>query len=154
LRRELLDHVAPFESLLAAPEAIDGWVHSYNHQHRHQSLDMATPASAFRPHGPSCGDQLPAPGRPPGEMPAGQLQIGVIEPPPTVPPGGAPVEFEVLVPPSGQAEPGPGQAARLSEPGPAGRTLTIRADLRSIHLLLDWHVLRTVASRLPPARAA
>jgi hypothetical protein len=32
----------------------------------------------------------------------------------------------------------------------AGRTLTIWADLHSIHLLLDGHVLRTVASRLLP----
>src|SRR5439155_9568980 len=31
LRRELLDHVAPFESLAAAQEAIDGWVSAYNH---------------------------------------------------------------------------------------------------------------------------
>jgi transposase InsO family protein len=30
LRRELLDHVAPFESLAASQEAIDGWVHTYN----------------------------------------------------------------------------------------------------------------------------
>nr|WP_245577259.1 integrase core domain-containing protein [Actinoplanes globisporus] len=51
LRRELLDHVAPFESLAAAQEAIDGWVHAYNHQRPHQSLDMATPASLFRLHG-------------------------------------------------------------------------------------------------------
>ena len=32
----------------------------------------------------------------------------------------------------------------------AGRTLTVWADLHSIHLLLDGHVLRTVASRLLP----
>lgn len=39
-------------------------------------------------------------------------------------------------------------------PGLAGRTLIIRADLRSIHLLLDGHVLRTVASRLLPGDLA
>jgi len=38
--------------------------------------------------------------------------------------------------------------------GLAGRTLTVRADLRSIHLMLDGHVLRTVASRLRPADLA
>lgn len=52
LREEFLDHVAPFESLTAAQEAIDGWVAGYNQQRPHQSLDMATPASLFRPNGP------------------------------------------------------------------------------------------------------
>ncbi|MBX9978383.1 MAG: IS481 family transposase, partial [Mycobacterium gordonae] len=32
LRTEFLDHVAPFESIAAAQEAIDAWVHGYNHQ--------------------------------------------------------------------------------------------------------------------------
>ncbi len=49
LRREFLDQVAPFPSIMAAQEAIDAWVHSYNHARPHQSLDMATPASRFRP---------------------------------------------------------------------------------------------------------
>ncbi len=53
LRAEFLDHVAPFESLDAAQAAVDGWVESYNHQRPHQSLDMATPASLFRPNGPT-----------------------------------------------------------------------------------------------------
>jgi transposase InsO family protein len=86
LRRELLDHVATFESLAAAQEAIDGWVHTYNHQRPHQSLGMATPASLFRPHGPSRGDDAPAHAGQPAELP-GQLQVSVIEPPPTFPPG-------------------------------------------------------------------
>ena len=41
------------------------------------------------------------------------------------------------------------QALSVSQ-GLAGRTLTIWADLHSIHLTLDGHVLRTVASRLLP----
>ena len=49
LRRELLDHVAPFADLDTAQAAIDGWVQGYNHARPHQSLDMATPASLFRP---------------------------------------------------------------------------------------------------------
>jgi hypothetical protein len=32
----------------------------------------------------------------------------------------------------------------------AGRTVTVWADLRSIHALLDGHVVRTVDSRLRP----
>jgi transposase InsO family protein len=100
LRRELLDHVAPFESLAAAQDAIDGWVHAYNHAWPHQSLGMATPASVFRPHGPSRDDALQK-AEQPAEPPAQQLRIGMIEPPPAPPPGGRAVEFEARVPPSG-----------------------------------------------------
>ncbi|MFF6980317.1 helix-turn-helix domain-containing protein [Streptomyces sp. NPDC008343] len=50
LREEFLDHVVPFESLAAAQDAIDGWVHVYNHQRPYQALDMATPSSLFMPH--------------------------------------------------------------------------------------------------------
>jgi transposase InsO family protein len=49
LRREFLDHSRPFADLPAAQAAIDAWVHGYNHSRPHQSLDMATPASLFRP---------------------------------------------------------------------------------------------------------
>ncbi len=49
LRRELLDHVGPFADQPTAQAAIDAWVHGYNHSRPHQALDMATPASAFRP---------------------------------------------------------------------------------------------------------
>ena len=147
LRRELLDHVAPFESLAAAQEAIDGWVHAYNHARPHQSLGMATPASVFRPHGPSRDDALQK-AEQPAEPPAEQLRIGVIEPPPGPPPGGGAVEFEARVPPSGIVTVVSGRQALTVRAGLAGRTLTIWADLHSVHLLLDGHVLRTVASRL------
>ena len=49
LRTEFLDHVAPFESIAAAQDAVDAWVHAYHHQRPHQALDMAVPASLFRP---------------------------------------------------------------------------------------------------------
>ncbi|MEW2581040.1 integrase core domain-containing protein [Streptomyces syringium] len=45
--------MAPFESLAAAQEAVEGWVHSYNHQRPHQALVMAVPVSLFRPHAPA-----------------------------------------------------------------------------------------------------
>jgi transposase InsO family protein len=47
LRTELLDHVSPFESLPAAQDAIDAWVHAYNHARPHQALDMAAPATSI-----------------------------------------------------------------------------------------------------------
>lgn len=78
----------------------------------------------------------------------------MIEPPPAVPPGGAGVEFEIRVPPSGGLTLVPGKQQIPVSPGLVGRTLTAWADLRSIHLLLDGHVLRTVASLLAPADLA
>jgi hypothetical protein len=148
LRRELLDHVSPFESLAAAQEAIHGWVHAYNRARPHQSLGMATPASVFRPHGPARGEPPPPTADQPQEPAAAQLRIGVIEPPPAPPPGGGAVEFEARVPPSGIVTVVSGRQAITVRAGLAGRTLTIWADLHSIHLILDGHVLRTVASRL------
>ena len=139
--------MAPFESLAAAQDAIDGWVHAYNHVRPHQSLGMATPASVFRPHGPSRDDTRQK-AEQPAEPPAEQLRIGVIEPPPAPPPGGDAVEFEARVPPSGVVTVVSGRQALTVRAGLAGRTLTIWADLHSVHLLLDGHVLRTVASRL------
>ena len=49
LRRELLDASGPFADLPSAQAAISAWVHAYNHARPHQALDMATPASLFRP---------------------------------------------------------------------------------------------------------
>jgi transposase InsO family protein len=50
LRRELLDPTDPFVDLPSAQAAITAWVHTYNRARPHQSLDMATPASLFRPN--------------------------------------------------------------------------------------------------------
>jgi transposase InsO family protein len=37
-----------FESFEAAQQALDAWVHDYNHDRPHQALEMATPADRFR----------------------------------------------------------------------------------------------------------
>lgn len=154
IRRELLDHVAPFESLPAAQAALDAWLHTYNHQRPHQSLDMATPASRFRPHGPARDhtdtDTAAAHTSTP---PAGAAGIDVIEPPAEHPGGGA-VEFELRVPPSGELSLVPGKQKVSVNHGLVGQTLTVWADLRSIHLLLHGHPIRTIASRLAPADLA
>ncbi|WP_425301607.1 integrase core domain-containing protein [Nocardia wallacei] len=39
-----------FTDLPTAQTAITAWVHTYNHTRPHQALDMATPASLFRPN--------------------------------------------------------------------------------------------------------
>jgi hypothetical protein len=111
---------------------------------------MVTPASLFRPHGPSRDSLPPRAAGTPGLPPAEHLHVGIIEPP-ADPPGGAAVEFEVRVPPGGGLTLVPGKQQVSVSQGLAGRTLTVRADLRSVNLLLDGHVLRTVASRLLPA---
>ncbi|SNT63608.1 Integrase core domain-containing protein [Streptosporangium subroseum] len=155
LRQELLDHVAPFESPDAAQEAIDAWVHTYNHARPHQALNMATPASVFRPHGPTRDDALPAASASaePHPEPTPQLMIEVAEPP-LAPSPAAAVEFDIRVPPSGELSLVPGKQRVGVSQGLAGRTLTIWADLRSIRLLLEGHLVRTVASRLLPADLA
>jgi hypothetical protein len=95
LREEFLNHVAPFESVESAQAAVDGWVSSYNHQRPHQALDMATPASLFRPNGPTRLDVQPGTRTDTSESPA--LAATVIEPAPTPPPESGAVEFEARV---------------------------------------------------------
>lgn len=178
LREEFLDHVAPFASPAAAQAAIDGWVEAYNRSRPHQALDMATPASLFRPNGPTRLDVGKHPDKATGSdanvaecvdtedtaeaVPGGcehalpsasTLVVDVIEPPALaeVPEAveDAGVEFEVRVPPSGQLSVNGRQSIGLHE-SMAGRLVTIWADLRSIHVSADGHVVRTIASRLRP----
>jgi transposase InsO family protein len=169
LREEFLDHVAPFESPAAAQAAIDAWVESYNHRRPHQALDMATPASQFRPNGPTRldtgkdtsgdldeADTVEDP--PPGEeeampRPAAPTLVDVIEPAALIETDGvegAAVEFPVRVPPSGQLTVRSGRQTISLHESMAGRPVTIWADLRSVHVIADGHVVRTVASRMRP----
>ena len=150
LRAELLDHVAPFESLEAAQAAVDGWVHAYNHQRPHQALDMAVPASRFRPNGPARDVAVPPPTAQDGQLALPWADEGVVAPPPLPAPRSAAVEFVARVSPAGDLIIVAGRQHLTLRQGMAGRTLTVWADLHSIHLLLDGHVLRTVASRLLP----
>ena len=150
LRAELLDHVAPFESLEAAQAAIDGWVHAYNHQRPHQALGMAVPASRFRPSGPARDVAVPQPTPHDERVALPWADEGTVAPPPLPVPRSAAVEFEVRVSPGGTVVIVAGRQSVSFKQGMAGRTLTVWADLHSIHLLLDGHLLRTVASRLLP----
>lgn len=158
LRAEFLDHVAPFESLEAAQAAVDGWVESYNHQRPHQALDMAIPASLFRPNGPTRIDSphaSPAELEGPSPFPAraeepAPLVVDVIEPPSPSAATGTAVEFERRVPPSGETTIVSGKQSVSLHRSLAGRTVIIWADLRSIHVVLDGNLLHTVPSRLTP----
>ena len=150
LRAEFLDHVAPFESLEAAQSGIDGWVHGYNHQRPHQALDMAVPASRFRPNGPARDVAVPLPAAQDEQFALPWAGEGVIDPPPLPVPRSAAVEFEARVSPSGNLVVVAGRQHLTVKQGLAGRTLTVWADIHSVHLVLGGHVLRTVASRLLP----
>jgi transposase InsO family protein len=157
LRTEFLDHVAPFESAAAAQAAIDGWVRGYNEHRPHQALEMTTPASLFRPNGPSRldlatqtaadSDGLEVTLRP---DPPAETGPAVREPSWLQDREGAAVEFEARVPPAGEVTVVSGRQSVAVHHGLAGRTLTVWADQRTVHLLLDGEVLRTVASRLRP----
>jgi transposase InsO family protein len=150
LREELLHNVAPFESLAAAQHAIDEWVSAYNHQRPHQALDMATPASRFRPNGPTRPDQTPPSTLEIAAVPqAPAVTIGIAEPEPATAPSDA-VELEVLVPPSGQTSLLQGRIPLVLKQGMAGRTVTVWASLRHVHIVLDGHLLRSTPTRLTP----
>jgi transposase InsO family protein len=142
LREELLDSVAPFESLAVAQRAIDGWVSAYNHHRPHQSLDMATPASLFRPNGPTRLDVDI------DETDSSPTLIDVITAPPTPSDDGA-VELEVRVPPSGEITLANGRQ-KVSLRACIGRLVTIWADYRTLHISLEGQLVRTVPSRLLP----
>lgn len=153
LREEFLNQAAPFESLTAAQEAVDGWVYAYNHSRPHQALDMATPASRFRPNGPvappsAAAHNIPGESDKDSDTAAESSAVDMLEvaPPPPVTTGA--VQFEVLVPPSGAMSlASTGQTIEISKAW-AGRTVTIWADLRSIHVSVDGQHVRTFRSRL------
>ena len=58
LQDELLTVHAPFETIAEAQAAVDAWRQDYNTDRPHQSLDMACPASRFRPSPPEADDAL------------------------------------------------------------------------------------------------
>ena len=173
LRRELLDDAGEFVELAAAQAAIDAFLHAYNTDRPHQALDMAFPADRFRPNNGSDGAALlplklpsilgmTAPASPPTSAPAA---VGVADestrpapapvalaapfPQPPAPPerwAGEAIEFDRVVPPSGNLQ----VAGKQFWLGPArsGLTVTFWADTDVIHLLLAGARLKSVRSHL------
>jgi transposase InsO family protein len=130
LRRELLDEPGPFADLPSAQAAVDGWVSAYNHVRPHQALDMAAPASLFRPGAsPAREPAAPAPPRPaePAGAP-GPLPRLVRSPP------GEAAESETVTSPAGVLGVLPrGQRLKLG-PALAGQAARVWADEATVHV--------------------
>jgi transposase InsO family protein len=164
LRRELLDHCGPFADLGAAQAAVDSWIQAYNEVRPHQAIDMATPASLFRPATrPTCADTTSvavalqaAHASETGEQAGSEtvVAIATATPVPTHAESGdaavGAVTFDYRVPPSGSFAIVPNAQQIWLGPTWNGRTITVWADQRSIHLLTDGHLIKTVPSRLTP----
>ena len=156
LQRELLELHGPFQTLEVLQAGLDAWRAEYNGDRPHQSLAMAFPVSRFTPAASPLALQIPAQlaaadrAHPPAAQPA------AIDGPPATPqpetvqatsPGPQPaLEADRVVPPSGNLQLG-GQQVWLG-PALAGRTITIWADERILHVLLDGVRIKTLPSRL------
>jgi transposase InsO family protein len=148
LQRDFLDYAGPFASITEAQAAVDGWRAEYNNDRPHQSLDMATPASRFRPS-LDAADALPlwvpadlepitSPPPAPGETPSSAV------PEPACWPDA--VEVERVVPVSGNMTVGPQQF--WLGPARAGQKVTLWIDTTTVHLSIGGWRVKTVPSRL------
>lgn len=145
LRRELLDVSGPFADLPTAQAAVDAWVHTYNTARPHQALDMATPASRFRPNPPPEPTVVAA---------AASLEEPSIAADPAapitmlIPTSAPPMEFETVVAASGLVGVLPRvQRVRLGKEY-AGRRARVWADEQTVHIVIDGQLVRSVASCL------
>ncbi|MFF8100871.1 integrase core domain-containing protein [Streptomyces sp. NPDC016640] len=162
LRRELLDDCGVFESIEEAQRTLDRWVEEYNSMRPHQALDLQFPADRFTPVPEQERDMLGlrvpgmlalvSPQRTPPAKPEpaelSSVSAGLPKPVPAVvhrAPGG-PVEFERVVPASGNLQ----VAGKQFWLGPArsGLTVTFWADTSVIHLLIAGTRIKTVRSHL------
>ncbi|MFI9428153.1 IS481 family transposase [Streptomyces achromogenes] len=165
LRRELLDDCGAFESIEQAQAALDAWVEEYNSSRPHQALDMHSPGDRFAPVAEQERDVLglkipgvlalvPQQRTPPAEPAPAEASAVPAARSEVVPAGmpaepGGPVEFERVVPASGNLQ----VAGKQFWLGPArsGLTVTFWADTQVIHLLIAGTRIKTVRSHLSMA---
>jgi transposase InsO family protein len=151
LRRELLDGHVLFDSLVAAQAAVDAFVADYNTDRPHQGLDETLPVSPqqrFTPT-PQTERALLELWVPPTLAPAvapGPVEDTAGE---TLTPGewhGGPIEFDKIVPPSGNMS----VAHKQFWLGPARAGLVARfwADCDLIHVSIGGARIKTVRSHL------
>jgi transposase InsO family protein len=165
LRRELLDDGVPFADLAAAQAAVDAWVAEYNTIRPHQGIGMVPPAQRFSTATARAEEdllplRLPAiiaaagPVRPvpqAAEMPAGSPPAAPA-PPPAARWQGGPVEFDRVVPPSGNMAVR-GQQFWLGA-ARAGMVVTFWASTDVIHLTIAGARIKSVRSHFSTAGLA
>jgi len=145
LQTDFLDDAGPFASVEAAQAAVDAWRQEYNADRPHQSLDMATPATRFRPS-LDAADTLPL--WAPADLEPVSSPPRVCADAPAAEPVSWPdaVELDRVVPASGNMSIGPQQfwlgTAR------AGQHVTFWIDTASVHLSTGGWRIKTVPSRL------
>src|SRR5215217_3259168 len=160
LRRELLDDARPFTSLLAAQAALDAWVRSYNAERPHQALETkvpVTPAQRFQPVSDEQRELLPLwlPGSlasvpEPPSTPTAERAIDAGAAPAAA--DGGPVEFDRVVPPSGNLW-AMGRQFWLG-PARAGQTVRFWASVDVIHLSIAGARVKSLRSHLSTADLA
>lgn len=161
-------------SVEGAQAALDVWVEEYNCHRPHQALDMQAPADRFTlvpleerevlglkvpgalslvPQQRTALPAAPATVEPVEPVPAvvapEASESPVVRPQELVPVSGGPVEFERVVPASGNLQVA-GKQFWLG-PARAGLTVTFWADTSVIHLLIAGARIKTVRSHLSVA---
>ena len=162
LRPDLLDTAAPFVTLAAAQAAVDAWVADYNTDRPHQALDATVPVVPADRFAPVPQQQrelvelwlpptLTEPQPPAQTASAASAATEVVVPAsglalPVTPWRSGPVEFERVVPASGNMV----LARRQIWLGPAraGQRVRFWADCDVIHLLIDGTRVKTLRSHL------
>lgn len=171
LRRELLDHHDPFESITHAQAVIDNWVTGYNIDRPHQALNMASPIDRFtttaeqEQHAAVLPLVLPAeldlidgqiseadpatrsaptPDPEIATMPAHLLRLKEMGSSPAAAP--ITIEMDTVVPASGNLQV-KGQQVWLG-PDRAGTPITLRISTAYLRVLLAGVLVKTVGSKL------
>ena len=163
-RPDFLDVAGPFTSVDQAQAAVDAWVEHYNAERPHQALDSkvpVTPADRFAPVPAvqrdlvdlwlpaalvSADDPAPEPMQPAAETSPAAAGLPV---PGSAARDGGPVEFDRVVPPSGNLQVA-GKQFWLG-PGRAGTVIRFWADCDLICLSAGGIRIKTLRSHLSPA---
>jgi transposase InsO family protein len=159
LQGELLDDAPPFASLLEAQAALDDWVRDYNASRPHQALETSRPVTPAERFQPASGEQrellplwlpgslsvVPAAASTPTAERALDAGAGQVV-------AGGPVEFDRVVPPSGNLW-AMGRQFWLG-PARAGQTVRFWADVDVIHLTINGARVKSLRSHLSTADLA
>ena len=159
-RPDFLDVAGPFTCVAEAQAAVDIYIAGYNTDRPHQALDEkvpVTPADRFSPAPPKQRElvslwlpaTLEAASPPAAAEPQAPSPAGSAAPASSAEWNGGPVEFDRVVPPSGNMM----VARRQFWLGPhrAGLTVTFWASTDIIHLMLAGARIKTLRSHLSAA---